>query len=222
MCVHTGIEAESQAKPRGSCDEYDSHVCPSGTVINYLRCFKASWWLLPFLIPGDRLGWSGWAFVTDRTDMNTPKLSSHWGQRLLQTHTQERTYLFSISCNGWRQYRGPYAIPPRLLPSDTADDCSRSHTHTCLCGGMMHFTHIFHSCAFRKLCPQTNKTPPLRWIKCGGKTIAGYWLHLAQTPLRGEKKGRNRKQTHTQTAICHGCWQLGHHLPPHMGQKYTK
>lgn len=128
MWVHTGIEAESQTKPRGRCDEYDSHVCPSGTLINYLRCFKASWWLLPFLIPGDRLGWSGWAFVTDRTDMNTPKLLPHWEQRLLQTHTQELTYLFSIRCNGWRRCRGPYAIPPRLLPSDTADYCSRSHT----------------------------------------------------------------------------------------------
>lgn len=36
---------------RERSDEYDSHVRSSGTVINYLRCLKASWRLQPFLIP---------------------------------------------------------------------------------------------------------------------------------------------------------------------------
>lgn len=40
---HAGTETESPSEPRGTSDEYDSHVCRSGTVINYLRCFKASW-----------------------------------------------------------------------------------------------------------------------------------------------------------------------------------
>lgn len=80
--------------------------------------------------------------------------------------------------------------------------------------GLVRLMHENETCLLWPIRHLTPQTCGSHWIKCGGKTMPLYWLCLAETPLRNKGVEKNTKAcTHTQTAICHGCWQPGHHLP---------
>lgn len=77
--------------------------------------------------------------------------------------------------------------------------------------------HVNETCSLRPIKHLTPQPCGSHWITCGGKTMALYRSCLVETPLR-KKEVENNTHAHTQTAICHGCRQPGHHLPLQMGQ----
>lgn len=150
----------------------------------------------------------------------------------------------SLKCNGWKLCSSPYNISMGLLPSEArahcfAVCCSKSHIQrrrravyegNVVVGWFILL--VFHadchcaSDAFEwDLQTQTNQTPhtPTLWVPppIGLNAVVRQWRCIDRAWLRllwGKK--RSRKHTHalTQTAICHGCLQPGHHLPLQMGQ----
>lgn len=123
-------------------DEYDGHVGSSITVINYLRCFKASWWLQPFLIGGERLERSGRAFVMDRICMHTLRLSLHSGyKQTRQSHTHSGAHFLFFPLNLMVENSAAahtlfHWASCHLKPMLTASmlcimrACAHTHTHT--------------------------------------------------------------------------------------------